>query len=261
MTSRAASAPAGVEPAVLIYLLACLGGLVLILLPQSARGVGVPELILGLLGLLGAVTRWRMAPVVLLALVGVFQLSPLLWGGRESPDRAWTFPVDDLMLCCGVLAYVVGHYRLQGLSRSLLPPDPRWKTGKSEPQPRLKESGRPGYFPRHTRLVTPGELLLFALGLPAWALAAQLFWVLLKVQGSVLDFLPVRLLILAWLLGIGGLVVGSFLNLWRQLTMTQEEAELVLQDALWRETRREQRRVTRWLAWSRQGKAQREELP
>jgi len=33
--------------------------------------------------------------------------------------------------------------------------------------------------------------------------------------------------------------------------MRPEEAALFLQDTLWRETSREQRRINRWIAWAR----------
>jgi hypothetical protein len=250
---------AGPEPAASIYLLACLGGLVLILLPQAARGIGLVELFLVIVGLLGAVTGWRMAPVVLLALLAACQM----WGGRGSPGRSWSFQVDDLLVCCGVLAYVIGHHRLQGLSRSLLPPDPRWRESKGAKHPRGPQTGRAGYFPRAARLVTPAELLVFVLTLPLWAILAQLFWAALQGQADRLQlpFERSRLVLLVWFLGVGGLVVGSILTYWRRRAMSPAEAELVLQDVLWRETRREQRRQMRWLAWSRLRASQREERP
>jgi len=47
------------------------------------------------------------------------------------------------------------------------------------------------------------------------------------------------------------LLASSILNYLARRQMTRAEAELMLQDILWRETRREQRRIGRWLAWSR----------
>jgi hypothetical protein len=43
----------------------------------------------------------------------------------------------------------------------------------------------------------------------------------------------------------------AFLRLWRQRQHPPAIAALYLQDVLWKETRREQRRLHRWLAWAR----------
>ena len=58
-----------------------------------------------------------------------------------------------------------------------------------------------------------------------------------------------RLLSLAWLLMVGLLVAGTVLAHWRRRQMDRAAAQLLLQDTLWRETRRGQRRIFRWLAW------------
>ena len=50
---------------------------------------------------------------------------------------------------------------------------------------------------------------------------------------------------------VGGFVIAATVlgHLgWRRLS--PEEAALFLQDALWHETRREQRRINRWRAWA-----------
>ena len=38
---------------------------------------------------------------------------------------------------------------------------------------------------------------------------------------------------------------------WRRLQMDRVSAMLMLQDLLWHETRGEQRRISRWIAWKR----------
>ena len=45
-------------------------------------------------------------------------------------------------------------------------------------------------------------------------------------------------------------MTAALLGHWRARQMTAAEGELSLQDTLWRETRREQRRLNRWLAWA-----------
>jgi hypothetical protein len=262
-----APAPAGPDlrdAPILLYQLMCLAGLGLILVSQLARGIGLVELFLVVLGLVGVLTRWRLAPAVVLGLVTVSQLSqPYLWGGRGwQQGHGWAFQVNDLMLCCGALAFVASHFRLQGLTRYLLPLDRRQRSD-------VRRRGLLGYYQaiiRHRRgaqLVTPAELALFVLTLPLWAVLAQLAWGWLVRRGSVLG-LPPRLshfVLLTWLLVVGGLLVSSFLTYWKRRLMTPTEATLLLQDTLWRETRREQRRLQRWLAWSRLRRKRQEETP
>jgi hypothetical protein len=261
---KAAAGPDLKEAPILLYQLVCLAGLGLILVPQLALGIGLVEMFLVVLGLAGVLTRWRLAPAVVLGLLTVGQLSqPYLWGGRGwQQGWGWAFQLNDLMLCCGVLAYVAGHFRLQGLASHLLPVDHRLRSG-------VRRRGLLGfwkadivYHRRAARLVTPAELALFILTLPLWAVLAQLAWGWLARRGSVLGMpLPLtRFVLLTWLLAVGALLLASFLTYWKRRQMTPAEATLLLQDTLWRETRREQRRLQRWLAWSRLRRKRREEM-
>jgi hypothetical protein len=262
MTAQARKPPPQPEPAVLLYQVVCLAGLGLVIVPRLAGGVGLLELFLVVVGLLGVLTRWRLAPVVVLGLLAVSQLTqPLLYGVRGFATRPRAPDAADLLLCCGVLAYVAAHYRLQGLLSHILPPDPR---NRVEGRPGLATLWRRPVVrqPRAPRLVTPAELSLFVLSLPLWAVLAQAAWVWLAGRRSFLGLaLPEamsRFLLLAWLLGAGGLAVATLLGQWRRRTMTPAEGELLLQDVVWRETRREQRRLGRWLAWSRLRRARKE---
>jgi hypothetical protein len=55
------------------------------------------------------------------------------------------------------------------------------------------------------------------------------------------------------------LAVAALLRYLALRRMTPPEAGLYLQDVLWRETRREQRRLNRWLAWAWLRRRRREE--
>jgi hypothetical protein len=101
--------------------------------------------------------------------------------------------------------------------------------------------------------LTPQEIAAFVLALPLAALTAQVLWQFLQ-QPWQLDVWPQRLLrlvALIWLLAVGMLVIGACLAQWRRRQMDATAARMLLQDSLWRETRREQSRVFRWLAWRR----------
>jgi hypothetical protein len=245
------------EPAVLLYQLVCLSGLGLILLSRVTRGVGLLDFLLAGVGLAGVLLCWRLAPLLVLFLLAFTELvQPYLWGMRAWTGmgrRMQTFDLNDVLVCCGVLAYVVGHYRLQGLRSHLLPPDPRRQPGEP-PRSLLRRLWPPLVRrPRAPGLVAPGELAIFVLALPVWAVLAQLVWLWLSRQGSLFG-LPLsasRFLVLVWALVLGGLIVSALLSAWRRRTMTSTEAALLLQDVLWSQTRGEQRRLQRWLAWDR----------
>jgi hypothetical protein len=264
MTDKPPDRQAPTEPGVLMYQLVCLVGLGLILGPQLQRGVGLPELFLAVVGLLGLVTCWRLAPFAVLAIVAVSQATrPYLWGISGLSGYRRTLEATDLLLCCGVLAYVAAHYRLRGLLSHVLPPDPRLRPGERRQGLLGRWRRKPVRYARPPHQVTPRELALFILGLPLWAVLAQLVWAWVAHNDSFLGRAPAlaRFILLAWAVGAAGMVAGALLAQWRRRTMTPAEAELLLQDVLWRETRREQRRLQRWLAWSRLRRARRKETP
>ena len=62
---------------------------------------------------------------------------------------------------------------------------------------------------------------------------------------------PAAILAIIVALVLGVVVASAFLGYWRSAAQTREQAALVLQDAVWAETRGEQRRLNRWLAWAR----------
>jgi hypothetical protein len=237
------------EPAVLLYQAVCLGALGLIVLPLMARGLGLLEVFLFLLGLGGVALRLRVTPVLLLLTLAAAEMVHPLAGFRHRIVPL--FQVSDFLLACGAVAYIMGHYRLQGLAKTALPVDRRQRERPGEGASR----GRVVRRPRSAHLVTAAELLGFVLTVPLWAAAAAVFWAWLSRRGEALG-LPLtppemRLVLVFWLLGVGGLVVAWLLSCWRSRGLSREEAQLFLQDTLWRETRREQRRLQRWLAWAR----------
>jgi hypothetical protein len=82
-------------------------------------------------------------------------------------------------------------------------------------------------------------------------------WSWLQGQGEVWLELPTPVwyaVVLVWLFAVVLLLGNAVIGYAAARRMTPEEAELFLQDALWRETRREQSRLARWLAWARRKK-------
>jgi hypothetical protein len=233
------------------YTLLCLAALIALLLIEAQHGPRLTTPVLVAIGMVGVMTRLRAGPVLLLVTVAagyLIEQQRLTGFGWRWYVRPRAFEVADVVQCGAVLLYVAAHYRLQALTRHVFLPDPR----RREPVP-----GRPGKtrIVRQTRspeLATPEEAAFLVLLVPVPALLAQALWLAVARPWSVLGLPhPVgRILLLGWVLAVGAFLLGALLEHWRARQMNGEEGELHLQDTLWRETRREQRRLNRWLAWA-----------
>jgi hypothetical protein len=235
--------------------LAALAGLFLLLLERGLGQLVLLPLLIGLGGVLGrgrlvgqTLTLWRAAPYVLVGCLA-FLVGPLGAYLRVlaefRPSLEETTMTSDALLAAAVLAYVAGHFRLQGLEQTPLPGDPR---RDGPPQP----SRRPA---------PATEVAALGVSVLVWAALAALAWDALPADWYDLEIDPVlwRFVILIWLVGVGGLLAASLLAYASWQRLSRPEAELMLQDIFWRETRREQRRVARWLAWSEVRRARKEQ--
>ncbi len=243
------------------YLMICLVALLLILLAQQEGRYGLFSLLPVVAGLIGLGLRSSLASLMLLLALGgqIFiqtQMGgPFAWWARQ-PGR---FRLSDILLSGAVLAFVVAHARYIALVRNIIPLDPRHRQARR--QARRSGTATPEGRPqRAARLVTPAEWIVLAVSVPVWVIVAQIVWGLLPgyqanfgVRQPPLGLPPSvwRGLGIVWVLGIGLLVVSILLGYWARWRMKPEEARLLLQDEVWNETRREQRWLTRWLAWDR----------
>jgi hypothetical protein len=225
-----------------------------VFLAQLQQGLLLGNLLVIAFGVLGLVSRLRLGHIIFLIMIAGAQLVHQALTGRFRFTSYRLFELEDVLLCVGVLGYVAAHYRLQGLMTNLLTLDPRQRSGS----PRRFFFLFPRAAPiqpvvRPLSHINQTEITLLALGLPVWALLAQLLLALLSLPWEILD-LPVRMvhmLLVTWTLILGTFVLSNFLNLWKRRQMTAGAAQLYLQDTLWRETRGDQRRLNRWLAWKK----------
>jgi hypothetical protein len=230
------------------------------------RGSGLLSLIPFLMGLGGIAGSWRLAvPLFLLAVTFAITCTNVSLFTRLFTSY-WEYdPLSDWLLSAAVLAYAAGQCRLQGASGSVLPRDPRLPRS---PSPTAgHEAGRRADFGR--------ELLVVALAVIIWAALAPVAWD--RLPGLAREGLPEpvwqalaplvepghadafrdlwariwHLVILAWLLILGTIVCRGLLNLMSWGRRRPDEALMFLQDIFWRETRGEQRRLFRRLAWER----------
>jgi hypothetical protein len=242
----------GQDPAIRLYMVLCLSALTVVLIVLLQSGYGRWSLFPVVIGVLGVVFRWRSGVLVFLIALTTFFLmehghlreGTVVFRFRRQPT------LFDWGLGASCLAFVMAYYRLQGLVVAVFPQDPR----------RLRMGEKRSWVRRPTHLVSQREVGMFFVSLPVWAALAQVLWRLI-LSRPVLD-LPPRLghlVLVGWMLGVGLLVVAGLLSYLAQQRLTPEEATLFLQDALWWETRREQRRVHQWLIWDRLRRLRRKE--
>jgi hypothetical protein len=234
------------HPAVRGYSLVCLLALLALTILVTERGLGWWGLMPVLLGASALLFRWSVGPPLVLVTLAVLlsaqaRFRPVGPGWPEPPLAA------DLGVCLAVLAYAVGQYRLLGLTRHVLPPDTRRRVlpgrGKSDDEGPRRSPGSVG----------PSELPALLFTLPVWGLAAALFWARLEVGEPLEGIPPVvwRALLLAWVFGLGLAAVAAGLSYIGMGQASRAEARLFLQDQAWRETRKDQARLNRWLVWAR----------
>jgi hypothetical protein len=242
-----ATAPEKPEPdaghlwAVRNYEIVCLVALLVLVMVLLQHGYGPWAFLPVGVGVLGVFARHRMrlAPVLLLLALLIEVVDHAWRRGPMQPDF-----IASLIQCGAVLAYVAGHYRLQGLTQSLVPIDPRERwLGKAAGQAGEKSC---------RRHVPPGETSLLLSVVLIFACMAQSAWALLPRDWNELHVWPTvwRLLVLLWVVGVGLLLSSGLLNYFARENMSKDEAAMLLQDVLWQEFRGEQRRANRWLAWA-----------
>jgi hypothetical protein len=241
------------HPAVRNYMLLSLAALFVLVVCLVDRGLRWWSLLPALIGCMSLLAPWSAGPpLVLVSLTGlILSGTRYRWGylygvGMVVPT------VMDLVLCAAVLAYVIGQYRLISLLRDVFPTDPRRSRGGASPE---TASRRPA------DLVTPKELALVVLALPLWTGLSVAAWRWLIDETPSLDIErdAWRGLLTAWAVIVVVGVVAAVAGYARQNTATPEEGLLYLQDQLWRDTRREQSGLNRWLVWARLRVQQRRE--
>lgn len=224
-----------------------------IILADLQQGVLMMSLLLFLVGSLGVLSPGRLAPLLLL--IGVTGTQLFKQFGARRLNVPWigdrgSIQTDEVFYCLAVLGYIIAHYRWQALVRNILPLDRRrrqhvaaWprRTGPVMPQRRPADQ------------VTRREISVLVISLPVWALLAQQAWSLSRhptaLQG--LRQGAMRVILAVWCVGMAVLVIRAILAYWRHRQNAPAIASMVLQDILWKETRREQRRIGRWLAWKK----------
>jgi hypothetical protein len=260
------------QPPVQRYMIVCVAGLLAITVVLLQRDLGWWSLFPLLVGGASMMARWSVGPPTTLFLVAVLvafeaTLNGRYWHVRERPSS----PGMDLLLCAGVLVYVVSSYRLLSLVQAIFPHDPHRPPGirQASDQGAARENARPPLDRgrrrppqrRSVHLASSVEIVLFFLGLALVLGLAVVLWIGIVHSPPPRHLRPWywrgnhllwwRALHVAWvllLIPILSALVRGYLGL---RNGTPEEALVYLQDQLWRETRSEQANLNRWLVWKR----------
>lgn len=254
-------------PEVRNYLFAGLAALAMVFVVLFGRGSDLGGLLLLLTGAAGMAFRRAGTPPLFLLMLLYFQIFPYGLPPAEEDRfalRDGLFGVGDMILAAAVVVYVACHYRVIGLTARAVPLDTAAPARGEEKPPR-----RP---PANVRQDELSQVVALALG--AAVVGQLVWWFLTTATIDVLGDSPIRfdqpqtvrrgrpqrgypdwgtrLLLLAGLataaMALGRLVFGY----WRLKRLSPAEGVLMLQEAAWDETRRDQVRVAWWRAWARQ---------
>jgi hypothetical protein len=262
------------------YLFLCYAAQLALLLLLLERGLQLWGLLPVLIGCGSVALRWRLGPLVfLIALAGLLYIAPALDAVLRAGQRWSTSSVSDVLLCAAVLAFLVGHYRLQGLVHFIFPRDPRRTTKPPRSRP-VPVAARPPFVvpPQRSPLsASTAELVLLLVSLPLWLVLALVCEAKLipheaplqelgkdwssrthydyEIMGARTASFVVGALWqgrwLLWTFGGGGLLVASLFGYLAWVRASAAEAQIYLQDTVWKETCREQRRIQSWRVWGR----------
>lgn len=254
------------HPAARNYTLLCLSSLFLLVVCLADRRLGWWCLLPALLGSAALIAQWNHGPPLVLAslaglllMTGRYRRSYLSWPREETPA------IMDLLMCAALLVYAATHYRLLSLVHRVFPTEPRRPRNMDRGSwiATLKDTIHDSQATLHKQVealtrrsadrVSSQEIAFLALASVVWTALSVVAWVWLMDQTPKLDIPKVLwpALLVGWAVLTVLAVVGAISGYARHSTATPEESLLYLQDQLWRNTRREQGNLNRWLTWAR----------
>ena len=243
MTPKSASS----QPAVIGYTILCLTALLTIVLALTETDHELLWiLLLASVGTLGVMARWRKAPLLLLVGLAVLELyHRATWVRSIHNFDSENTGFIDAVLSAAVLAFCVGQYRLVSLTHSIFPIDRRRPLDAKGPFDSRQQ--------RSPHLPQTWEMIRLAITALVWAAAVSVFWLMLSAILSPLEesMQLWRGLLLIYSVGLATALLGAAVVYLDWTTATLAEHLLFLQDQAWRETRREQSQINRWLTWAR----------
>jgi hypothetical protein len=234
-------------PGVRAYMLLCLVSLLVITVILVQYDIGYLALVPLLAGSVSSMAGWVIGPpVVIGTVVWLLVMTNITLRGLLVENF-----VVDWLLSIAVVAYTAGHFRLMSLKRHIFPPDPRRRLPRGRTLPGVPlppvEQPRPPELPEVSEAGRLAAAVFLAAGL------ATLLFESVRNEEPALGFTRPEwtALVLVWVSSVVIISVALALAVARIYRQGPEEAMMYLQDQVWRQTRREQSRINRWLVWAR----------
>lgn len=244
--------PASDENPIRNYSILAMAGLLVVLMVQVRLEMYLLSGLSFIAGCLGIVFRWWFTPLLVLLMVVTSLVNPLADSEPRLVMRG--FDLREWVLAGAMLTFIAAHYRLQALAVELLPQE-RWRRrfGKSKDRKvQVFEAKLSEQRKRPAHVVSPMELVGLVVSVPFFVMLGYIGFRLLPRQPQASFELHTgvwKSMVLLWVVGLTLLLASGVLQYLRYKRMPPAEARLIINDVLWQETRREQRRVARWLTW------------
>jgi hypothetical protein len=247
-----------------MYMVLCLVALILTVV--GLGDLGDLAIIPFVLGVMAVYFRWTSVPVVWLLVLAIMtavqsqnstlrqfgglRVSAVRARGERGPGSA-----IQMLTCAAALAFTAGYCRRLVLLGGAFPGDTR------NAPPAVSDGRHAALKParRDNAAGNMAELMPVVLAAPVCCAVGYTLWMfLVQLPPPQPDEMQLSrlhdewgLLVLCWVVGVAGAVGSVVTGYLERARATPEESLLYLQDQLWRETRREQGRLNRWLVWSR----------
>jgi hypothetical protein len=264
LTSKQATQILFRDPGVRNYPFASLAGLVLVFVVMFQRGADVGGLLVVMIGVAGLVLRWTVAPGVFILILVYFIVFPygipeMGYASRyEIEDNRFNF--SDLLLAGAALVYLACQYRVFGLTQQAMPHEMKFPRKSDKP------------YRRPPAAITQTEIPRFLYLTAGVVFAGQFLWLIftslevdaertipLRIAESqrslfgrgdqMLSPGATRFVLITGTLFFGTLLARLVFGYWRLRTMRADEANALLLDTGWVETRREYVRLNVWKRW------------
>jgi hypothetical protein len=251
MTKKPAAKPAAkpvAKATVTTYRILAMAGLGLVFLSHSDPDRAISMSVLVAVGFAVLYLPRFLGSGVFLVLLAFIELfTAHRWPANRFVQPAFDLP--EMMLAAGTLLFVGSLHRLHALLLTAATYDPR--LAKKSPRP-LPPQTRPA------SALSTQEIVGWLMTVPLCVLAAELLRRGLNRPTPLEGLVPwqiAHVIIAVWVLVVGVLFVWTMCDYWRRTNRDPDLARMYLEDMAWRESRRDQGRMGRWLAWRRRKSA------
>lgn len=206
----------------------------------------------------GLIFRWLISPMLFLIMLTYLLCDPNLQSLRDSLanepyrlqprnyTRDWS---DDFMLALSIVIYFIAQYRVLSFVHQSMPDDPPPRR-KGQPAPRTPRRPHRLFHERELAYALVSGIAFSLFGVVAWKVLDDYSASAHLASSWRITWSFTRFMLFFWVIGSLAMLAAAVFRYLTLLRMSKLEAQLILQDQLWQETRREQERIYRWRNWA-----------